>query len=99
MQNSGINIKGKAYQTQTVLRIVKEYCRKASINKKKIVTHSFRVSCATEMIKKGADIKIIKDQLGHRSISSTEKYLRLMPTDLKKAHSKYHPRSSIPVSA
>ena len=94
-----INLKGKAYQTQTVLRIVKEYCRKASIHKKKIVTHSFRVSCATEMIKKGADIKIIKDQLGHRSISSTEKYLRLMPTDLKKAHSKYHPRSSIPVSA
>ncbi|GAG91261.1 unnamed protein product, partial [marine sediment metagenome] len=60
--------------------------------KKNIVTHSMRVGCATGMLKSGANIKYVQEQLGHRSIESTEKYIRLMPVDLKKVHSKTHPR-------
>ena len=87
-----INKKGDVYTGSTIKNILRKYHLKSGLRKKRIVTHSFRVSCATEMLKRGADIKIVQEQLGHRSIQSTEKYLRLVPTDLKKAHLKYHPR-------
>ena len=34
----------------------------------------------------------MQDLLGHRSLSTTERYLRLTITDLKEAHAKFHPR-------
>jgi integrase/recombinase XerD len=87
-----INAKGNPYSTSYIGKIIKNYLSKKEL-KQKIVTHSFRVSCATEMLRKGANVKVVQEQLGHRSIQSTERYLRLVPGDLKKAHTKYHPRS------
>jgi site-specific recombinase XerD len=34
----------------------------------------------------------VQEILGHRSLATTERYLHLTITDLKKAHRKYHPR-------
>lgn len=73
-----------------ILNIVKTWITKANL-KKRLGTHSFRVSCATEMLKGKADIKFVQQQLGHTEIASTEKYLRLVPMDLKRVHSKTHP--------
>ena len=87
-----INSEGKRYCNSTLLGIVKRYKDLAGFKKKKIVTHSFRVTCATGMLRQGAGIKYVQDQLGHASIQSTEKYIRLMPNDLKKMHTKFHPR-------
>lgn len=81
-----------------ILRVVKTYAVKSGFRNNRIVTHSFRVTCATGMLKgkgnelKGADIKWVQQQLGHTSIQSTEKYLRLVPSELKKIHSRHHPR-------
>ncbi|EKD27115.1 MAG: Tyrosine recombinase XerD [uncultured bacterium] len=88
-----VNRLGKPFSTATVLIAVKNKLRRLHFKKKQIVTHSFRVACGTEMLKQGANLKIVQEQLGHRIIASTEKYIRLVPTDLKKAHEKYHPRS------
>jgi integrase/recombinase XerD len=82
---------GKPISKEMILNIVKSHLFKSGL-RKKVVTHSFRVSCATEMLKNKADIKFVQQQLGHVSIGSTEKYLRLVPSDLKKVHSKTHPR-------
>jgi len=82
---------GKIISKRAILNIVKSHLFKSGI-RKNVVTHSFRVSCATEMLKNKADIKFVQQQLGHRSIGSTEKYLRLVPSDLKRVHSKTHPR-------
>jgi len=87
-----VNMYGKPFSTSTILSAVKNYLRKTSFKNKKIVTHSFRVSCGTEMLKSGANIKLVQEQLGHTKITSTEKYIRLVPNDLKKAHKKFHPR-------
>lgn len=82
---------GRQFCHSTILNIVKSGHMKTGI-KKNIVTHSFRVSCATEMLRGKASIKHVQEQLGHSSIQSTEKYLRLVPDDLKKAHTESHPR-------
>lgn len=71
--------------------IVKRHCFRAGLNKN-ITSHSFRVTCATLMLKNGADIRYVQEQLGHRSIVSTQVYTRLIPYDLKRIHRRYHPR-------
>jgi integrase/recombinase XerD len=44
------------------------------------------------MLKNGADIRYVQEQLGHRRITSTQRYTRLQPIDLKSIHRKCHPR-------
>lgn len=55
-------------------------------------SHSWRVTCATGMLRNRADIRHIQEQLGHRSLNSTQIYTRLFPMDLKKVHEATHPR-------
>ena len=49
-------------------------------------------ACATLMLKNGADIRYVQEQLGHKRITSTQVYTRLTPLDLKSIHSRCHPR-------
>ncbi len=75
----------------TVLgRIIKKWAEIAGIGKR-VTCHTFRHSCATHMLKGGADIRYVQKQLGHRSIRSTERYLKIEITDLKEVHGRCHP--------
>jgi site-specific recombinase XerD len=38
-----------------------------------------------------ANLRHVQDLLDHRSLATTERYLRLTITDLKEAHAKLHP--------
>ncbi len=86
-----VTMRGTRLTTEVVRRVVKEYAEKAGIEKN-VHTHTFRHSCATHMLKGRADIRHVQKQLGHRSISSTEKYLKIEITDLKDVHERCHPR-------
>jgi integrase/recombinase XerD len=74
-----------------VLVVVKRHLFKSGI-KKAICAHSFRVTCATHMLKNDADVRYVQEQLGHRNICTTQGYTRLVPKDLKDVHKKCHPR-------
>ncbi|MEA2087748.1 MAG: tyrosine-type recombinase/integrase [Candidatus Caldatribacteriota bacterium] len=77
---------------ETAVRdIIIKTSKKAKIEKS-VTTHTYRRSCATEMIKNNANIMHVKDILGHENVSTTQIYARLTINDLKKAHKKYHPR-------
>ncbi len=65
--------------------------RKAKLERK-ITSHTFRHSCATHMLKGGADIRYVQMQLGHRNLATTQKYLKIEITDLKEIHERCHPR-------
>jgi len=45
------------------------------------------------LVQNHASLRHVQDWLGHRSLSTTERYLRLTITDLKEAHAKFHPRA------
>jgi len=74
-----------------VSRIIKRYVEKTTI-KKHIIPHSFRYACATHMLKNGADIRFIQEMLGHKRLSTTQQYTRVVPKDLKRILRKFHPR-------
>lgn len=86
-----LTLRGGRFRPNSLCRIVKSYALRAGIEKN-VTTHTFRHSCAVHMLKGRADIRYVQRQLGHRSISTTEKYLRLEIADLKEAHARCHPR-------
>jgi integrase/recombinase XerD len=60
--------------------------------KKRVTCHLWRHSCATHLLKNNANLRHVQEMLGHKSLATTERYLRLTITDLKEAHRKFHPR-------
>lgn len=82
---------GRAITQLIVCGAMRQYAYKAGM-RKIYSSHSWRVTCATMMLKNHADIRHVQEQLGHRSLRSTQIYTRLVPMDLKKVHEKTHPR-------
>lgn len=66
---------------------LKKYAKNAKIEKN-VHPHIFRHSVATEMIKNGADIRVVQEILGHSSIATTEVYTHLNKRELKKMYDK-----------
>lgn len=89
-----LSLTGNRMEKGRVLDIVKRCLYKSGL-RKRISTHSFRVTCATHMLKNDADIRYVQEQLGHKSIRTTQGYTRLVPKDLKAVHSRCHPREKI----
>jgi integrase/recombinase XerD len=86
-----ISYRGHSLDPHALGSLVKRHAELAQI--KKIVTpHVWRHSCATHLVQNHASLRHVQDLLGHRSLATTERYLRLTITDLKEAHAKFHPR-------
>ena len=75
----------------TVSGVVEKYAKLARI-KKRVTPHCWRHTCATHLVQNSANLRHVQEMLGHKNLSTTERYLRLTITDLKEAHQKYHPR-------
>lgn len=86
-----LNRRGKGLTRQMIFMILKDLAIKADIGKK-ISPHTLRHSFATELLKNGADLRAIQQILGHESITTTEVYVHLDNSYLKKVVEKYHPR-------
>jgi integrase/recombinase XerD len=70
---------------------LKLYAMRAGI-KKKITVHTFRHTLATEMLKRGADIRQIQELLGHTNLRTTQIYTHIVKGDLRRVQEHCHPR-------
>tara|TARA_R110000787_G_scaffold89678_6_gene189683 strand:- start:566 stop:1456 length:891 start_codon:yes stop_codon:yes gene_type:complete len=82
----------KIYET-LVYRVINNYFSKAS-EKVKRSPHILRHSFATHMLNEGADIKSVKELLGHSSLASTQIYANNSISKLKQVYKDAHPRNS-----
>jgi integrase/recombinase XerD len=71
--------------------LVRRYAQAAGV-KKKVTPHLWRHTCATHLLQNRANVRHVQEMLGHKSLATTERYLRLTITDLKDAHRRHHPR-------
>lgn len=86
------NKKGKQIYPRFVHRVVNKYLSKVTDVKKKS-PHILRHSAATHMLDNGADLRAVKDILGHENLSTTQIYTHVSIERLKSTYKKSHPKS------
>lgn len=84
---------GLRLHKSSVFYKLKAYRKRARI-KKPIGTHTFRHTLASEMLKRGADLRHIQEMLGHDNLTTTQRYLHIVKAELKKVHGRTHPREA-----
>ena len=86
-----ISMRGRPMGKTSIDHLMAKYARLGKV-KKHVTSHLWRHTCATHLIQNKANLRLVQELLGHRNLSTTERYLHLTITDLKEAHRKHHPR-------
>ncbi len=84
--------RGNPFNNTTINKSVMRSVAKKLDKKKYLSCYSFRRSVASHLLAGNVDITYIAKLLGHSSLRTTQRYLRVEIGDLKKMHSFYHPR-------
>jgi len=82
-----------AHLTRTMILIVIKNAAKDAGIKKTISPHTLRHSFATALVRGGADLRVVQALLGHEDLGTTEVYMHLDTSDLKKEILEHHPRN------
>jgi integrase/recombinase XerD len=86
-----ISLESASLGRTTLDQLVAKYARLSGVGKK-VTPHVWRHSCATHLVRNNAGLRHVQELLGHRSLTTTQRYLHLTITDLKNAHRRFHPR-------
>jgi site-specific recombinase XerD len=86
-----INHRGQRLPYHQVLRRVHYHAAHAGLDAN-VTPHTFRRSCATELIRGGANLYHVKELLGHETLDTLKHYAKLNIDDLKQTHARCHPR-------
>jgi integrase/recombinase XerD len=87
-----LNRQGGRLRYNAFCQIVATCAGGSGVEKVRITAHTFRRSCATELLRGGANMYHVKDLLGHESLNTLRHYAKLTIVDLKKEHRRCHPR-------
>lgn len=87
-----VNLNGRRLTRQGFWKIIKSYAEKANISKE-ITPHTLRHSFALHLLQNGAELRDIKEMLGHADISSTQVYVEMMSGHCQQVYHDCHPRA------
>jgi len=71
----------KLLDTNTPYQALKRYAKRAGLDPARVGIHSLRHTGARERYSAGSDIREIQHLLRHRSLATTDTYLRLLATE------------------
>jgi site-specific recombinase XerD len=86
------NHRGRRLTRQGVDLVVRRHARRVGLPAT-TSAHTLRHSCATHMLARGADVRVIQELLGHASVGTTQRYTKVAPAHLVAAYHAAHPRA------
>ena len=87
-----LNTRGGRLTARSVARMLDRYIKRFS-KKRGISPHSLRHTFATHLLDEGADLRAIQEMLGHKSLSSTQRYTQVSMRRILEIYDRTHPRA------
>ena len=87
-----LNVRGGRLTRVGAFGVVKKYADRVGLADR-VSPHVLRHSCATHMLARGADIRVVQELLGHASVATTQRYTKVSPEHLRRAYEDAHPRA------
>ncbi len=87
-----LNARGGRLSRVGAFGVVKKYAARVGLEAK-VSPHVLRHSCATHMLGRGADVRVVQELLGHASIATTQRYTKVSAEHLRRAYEGAHPRA------
>lgn len=87
-----LNARGGRLTRQGCWKIVRRVGRRAGLAER-LTPHVLRHSCATHMLERGADLRVVQELLGHARISTTQVYTKVTAERLRAVYEAAHPRA------
>lgn len=87
-----VNSRGGRLTVRSAARIVKKYAAISGILKN-VSPHVLRHTFATHLLGSGADLRAIQEMLGHKSLSTTQRYTHTSIEKIMEVYDKTHPRA------
>jgi integrase/recombinase XerD len=87
-----LNARGGRLSRVGVFGVVKKYAGRVDLADR-VSPHVLRHSCATHMLARGADIRVVQELLGHASLATTQRYTKVSAEHLRRAYEGAHPRA------
>lgn len=78
--------------TRSIERLIKKHGELSGISKA-LTPHVLRRSYATRLLRKGVNIKALKELMGHTQIETTSRYITIEQDELRKIHQLAHKKS------
>jgi integrase/recombinase XerD len=88
-----LNARGGRLTRVGAFGVVKKYATRVGLSDK-VSPHVLRHSCATHMLGRGADVRVVQELLGHASVATTQRYTKVSPEHLRRAYEGAHPRAA-----
>jgi integrase/recombinase XerD len=89
-----LNSRGGRLSRQGAWGIVRHYGRRAGLDGR-LTPHVLRHSCATHLLERGADIRVVQELLGHASIATTQVYTKVSSERIRAVYLQAHPRAAL----
>jgi len=86
-----INGRGTRLSAHAITMLVSRTARQIGL-RENVTPHTLRHSFATHLLEGGADLRVVQELLGHKTLSATQIYTRISTSHLQKIYAATHPR-------